>query len=215
MKDVFKIFTVSKEIYDDLKDHPQEGITFLGKCRIRVKEIWRDISGFEGRYQISTFGQVKRLVYTVIHLKHHQRFVPEHILVQSKDRRGYPRITISDKNGKLKTLRIHRLVALTFIPNPKKLREVNHKDGNKLNAYIFNFEWCTSKQNTQHAFRTGIKKFKKGIDRVNCKFEKIHILAIRDALKAGFTQRKIGKYFNVSQTPIRMIGKNRSYQEVT
>ena len=67
------------------------------------------------------------------------------------DNTGYYQIVLR-KNKKRKYVRIHRLVALTFIPNPDNLPQVNHKDGNKLNNNIDNLEWCTNSENTQHGY---------------------------------------------------------------
>lgn len=67
------------------------------------------------------------------------------------DNTGYYQIVLR-KNKKRKHVRIHRLVALTFIPNPDNLPQVNHKDGNKLNNNIDNLEWCTNSENTQHGY---------------------------------------------------------------
>lgn len=63
-------------------------------------------------------------------------------------------------NGKCKKIAIHRLVALTFIPNPNNYKEVNHKDGNKSNNHFSNLEWCSRSGNAKHAFDTGLNNFK-------------------------------------------------------
>lgn len=73
----------------------------------------------------------------------------------SYDQRGYPQVVLY--GSKRISRRIHRLVALAYVPNPKNKREVNHKDGNKLNTRASNMEWNTSKENTLHAFQTGLR----------------------------------------------------------
>ena len=73
------------------------------------------------------------------------------------NKNGYMQVNIYN-DSKSKTLLIHRLVASAFIPNPSKLPEVNHKDGNKLNNNVSNLEWCTRSQNIKHGIDTGLIK---------------------------------------------------------
>ena len=86
-----------------------------------MKEEWKDIKGYEGLYQVSNLGRVKSLNY--------RRTGNEKILSLRKHKNGYVYIGLS-KNGKTKHLRVHRLVAETFISNPNNYLEVNHKDEN-------------------------------------------------------------------------------------
>lgn len=100
-------------------------------------EIWKDIEGYEGLYQISSLGQVKSL-------KDKYGNSREKILKQDKN--VYLQITLY-KNGKKKTFLVHRLVAITFIDNPNNLPMVNHKDENKENNCVDNLEWCNARYN--------------------------------------------------------------------
>ena len=82
-----------------------------------------------------------------------------HILRINLDKKGYIRHTIRDKNtGKRKSYRVHRLIAEAFIPNPDNLPQVNHIDGDKTNNDISNLEWCTNKDNQNHAWQIGLQK---------------------------------------------------------
>ena len=110
---------------------------------------WRDIKGYEGKYQVSNLGEIKSLKYAQMDL---QRILKPHITA-----RGYYSIFLC-KNGKKEAMTVHRVVAKTFIDNPLGLPQVNHKDGNKLNNKVDNLEWVTAKQNTEHAWENGLKK---------------------------------------------------------
>lgn len=115
------------------------------------EEIWKDIEGFEGLYQVSSFGKVKSLpkkfkVYNQCGETNGYRVTKETILKPQQDKYGYLRVTLCD--GKKHHLKqIHRLVAETFIPNVDNLPEVNHKDENKCNNFVKNLEHCTSQYN--------------------------------------------------------------------
>ena len=108
-------------------------------------EIWRDIKGYEGIYQISNKGRVKSLNY--------RRTGKEKILKPGKTKPGYLCISLYKKGEKCKCFSIHRLVAQAFLPNPDNLPIVNHKDENKLNNNVENLEWCNSEYNLNYGNR--------------------------------------------------------------
>lgn len=112
------------------------------------------ISGFES-YAITIKGDVYRISYDD-KSNYHKRTLP-HKLTPTLDKYGYLKIKLSIK-GKTYYRTIHRLVAETFIPNPNNLPQVNHIDGNKLNNDVSNLEWVTPKENTLHAYLTGLHK---------------------------------------------------------
>lgn len=107
------------------------------------KEIWKNIEGFEN-YQISSYGRVKSYYNN-----------KESILKQIKDSHGYYFVNLY-KNKISKISYLHRLVSENFIENPENKPQVNHKDGIKTNNHISNLEFCTAKENIQHAFLTGL-----------------------------------------------------------
>lgn len=100
-------------------------------------EIWKDIEQFEGKYQISTWGRVRNAQTGTI-------------LKPYTNSKGYLKVYFY-KDGKKYKMRINRLVAQAFIPNPHNLPQVNHKDGNKENNSYTNLEWMTNRDNTLHA----------------------------------------------------------------
>jgi len=106
-------------------------------------EIWKDIEGFRGIYQVSNHGGLKSFK-----AKSYGR-----ILKNTNAKGGYYSVVLRSHNGKVRFTRIHRLVAEAFIPNPNNLREVNHKDGNKQNNTVENLEWVTPSENIQDAMK--------------------------------------------------------------
>lgn len=122
---------------------------------MKVGEVWKDIENYPN-YQVSNLGNVKsKERYTkakdneIIHRK-------EFLLKQFTNKKGYKQVTLYDKNKKPKTMRVHKLVALCFIPNPKNLTQINHIDGNKLNNNQNNLEWISNYDNMQHAIKNGL-----------------------------------------------------------
>lgn len=113
-----------------------------------MDEIWKDISGYEGRYHVSNHGRVKSCTRADCN----NRLVKERILHTRKSKVGYLQVTLFC-DGAAKSLTVHRLVATAFIQNLENKPEVNHIDGDKHNNHVDNLEWVTSRENHLHAFR--------------------------------------------------------------
>ncbi|HWR30605.1 MAG TPA: NUMOD4 domain-containing protein [Negativicutes bacterium] len=142
-------------------------------------EIWKDIKGYEGLYQVSNLGNVRSLKNCIV-------------LVGAKNTQ-YKTVSLC-RNGVCVTNFRHRLVAEAFIPNLLNKRQVNHKDGNKHNNNVENLEWVTHKENMKHAYENNMRDFKEARpvlqydlsgDLVN-EYKTIH-----DAEKAGFNHSHI------------------------
>ena len=117
---------------------------------ISIQPQWKDIVGYENEYQISQFGEIRTLKDSP-KLKKYDVLKP-----QISKRNGYV-YQMLYKNGKEKLLRVHRLVAMAFLPNPNNLPQVNHKDGNKQNNSVDNLEWCEQSDNMKHAYKNGLQ----------------------------------------------------------
>jgi hypothetical protein len=120
-------------------------------------EIWKEITNYEGLYEVSNFGLVKSLKRSVPRKSGKLLNIKEKILNLSIDEHGYFKVQLW-KNNKPFSIRVHRLVARCFVDNFKPDLQVNHIDGNKLNNYYKNLEWCTVLHNQEEAVRLGLKK---------------------------------------------------------
>ena len=115
-----------------------------------MQEIWKDIKGYEGFYQVSNLGNVKstgfyKCIHNVLYYKKCNK-----LLSPNDNGYGYNVISLM-KKGKRKSCYIHRLVAEAFIPNPNNEKEVNHKDENKKNNVVDNLEWCNRSYNYHYS----------------------------------------------------------------
>lgn len=122
------------------------------------KEIWKNIS-VSPIHQVSNIGHVRSVdMYVNAHnvqtRQPYKRFVKGRIRVLDHGSRGYLMVRFTSKG---KYYPVHRLVALAFIPNPKNLPQINHKNGIKHDNRVDNLEWCTISENAKHAFRTGLR----------------------------------------------------------
>lgn len=113
------------------------------------EEIWKDIEGFEGLYQVSNLGRVKSLDRYVNAKSNSKCFKKGKILKIRTNWDGYKGVTLCKKGRKYK-FQLHRLIAQAFIPNPHNYPIINHKDENKSNNCIENIEWCTYSYNTNY-----------------------------------------------------------------
>lgn len=119
------------------------------------KEYWVSVKGYEGLYDVSSFGRVRSLDRWVNVGYGGKRLVRGKILKNCPATDGYLLVTLH-KNGVQETGWVHRLVAQKFHPNPNNLPEVNHLDYDKANNHAYNLEWCTRSENMNHAYENGV-----------------------------------------------------------
>jgi hypothetical protein len=143
-------------------------------------EVWRDIYRLEGLCQVSNQGRIRRLGEIVEPYEHY----------------GYYKVVLAKR-----LYAIHRLVARTFVPNPKRKPLVNHLDGLKLNNQASNLEWVTHQENSQHASRLGL--IRKGSRHPNAVLREEIINPIRMLLDEGFAAKHIALVFGVSAGAIK------------
>lgn len=179
-----------------------------------VLEEWRDIKGYEGKYQISNLGRVKtlpRVVYCAVSRNTKTRVLKEIIHKQCDNGWGYKMVSFRVDGGKPKTKYIHKMVAECFLTRKEGDTQVNHIDGNKANNKAENIEWCTASQNLQHSFDIGLRSSRKGEAVPQSKLTESNVLFIRSEYSKGnITQDALAALFGVNPGTIgRVINKKR------
>jgi hypothetical protein len=166
-------------------------------------EQWKDVLGYEGIYQVSDLGRIKSF-----------KFKKQKILVQINTSKGYLDIGLhNNKMEKKKRLKIHRLVAIAFIPNPENKLEVNHKKGNKKDNRVISLEWNTPTENQIHAYKTGLRVSLKGKEINTCKLSEKEILEIR-SINKNMSFVDIGLKYNISPENASMIIRRKTWKHL-
>jgi len=169
-----------------------------------MKEIWKPVRGYEDRYLVSNLGRVKSLDYLQKNPMSNDMSLHKGVMMKTYiDRDGYVRTGLRDyRKGIKKMFTVHRLVAMSFIPNPKKLPCVNHKDNNKTNNFISNLEWISWYGNIQYKISCGRQI--KGEEVNTNKLKEVQVIEIRK-IGSKLTQKKIAKKYKVTQSNIGCI----------
>jgi len=175
-------------------------------------EIWKPVVGYEGFYEISNLGRLKSLRCwahgKICYLKS-----PKIIKTFINPTTGYECFVFGEW-GRFKTMRfnIHRLVAMSFIPNPYNLPEIDHVDGNKLNNRVDNLEWVTRETNIQRAFKLGLIPIQRGEECHNAKLNNELVLMIFNS-KTG--PRKLSRELGLSYSSVNGIKNGSSWNHIT
>lgn len=162
-----------------------------------MEEIWKDVIGYENKYEVSNLGRVRSCPRNTSGYGRADYL----IMKQSKDKGGYMTIGLR-LNGKKSRFRVHRLVASSFIPNPEGKEFVNHIDGVKDNNILSNLEWATASENTRHAVEAGL---------INSNFDKYKYNFVDD-YSNGISIRKICKKYNVSHDYVSVYLKEQGVE---
>jgi NUMOD4 motif. len=175
-------------------------------------EIWIDVKGYEGLYQVSNQGRVKTFGREYELSKNNIIKYDESLLKPFDDPKGYHRVKLY-KNKEHHTIKLHRLVALHFIPNTDNKPQVNHIDGNKKNNYFNNLEWCTNKENSIHRDNFGLQKILEGSKNGMSKLTENQVSEIKKLLLSK-KQNEIARIYNVSVYIINRIALNKTWRHV-
>ena len=177
-------------------------------------EIWKDVVGFEGFYQVSSHGRVKSLDRHVLGkagLLYLQRSM---IKIQKLNRLGYSTLHLCI-NSVNKIFSVHRLVAKAFIPNPENKPQVNHIDSIRDNNHVDNLEWCTHIENIRHSWANNKnRKTVKGENNNMAKLTESQVIEIRKQLSNGIFCSQIGKSYGVTKAAIQAIKSGKTWKHI-
>lgn len=162
-------------------------------------EVWKDLEGYVGLYQVSTLGRVRGL-------RRNKKILKPAIS-------GNGSLTVVLCSYKRWTKSVHRLIAQTFIPNYENKPEVNHIDGDRTNNRVDNLEWVTRSENEKHAYRTGLKS-QKGESNFRSKLKVTDIDKIRTFRRYGLPQYEIAKIFGVTPACVSSVCRRITWKHV-
>jgi acetylglutamate synthase len=174
-----------------------------------MEEIWKDIEGYEGYYQVSNLGRVKSLKRCYQLKVNTTKCVEERILSPRVNKLGYAQILLH-KLSTRKTVLVHRLVASAFLKS-NGLPYVNHKNGIKSDNRVENLEYVTASQNTQHSVDIGTSKI--GEDHYKAKLTKEDVYKIKYTL-TELSNSELGRKFGVTKEAISLIRRGINWKQI-
>jgi len=184
--------------------------------------IWKPVKGYEQHYLVSTFGEIKSLD-RIVPTKSKKGLWSKRLLKGRSlnpsygKNRKYRLVNLLKEDTKKYMAKMHRLVAVAFIPNPHNKPEVNHIDGNTLNNKITNLEWCTHKENMQHAYANGLTPEPPTYKGSKSNFSKLteqQVIEIKKRLRNGDKTSLIVKSYPVGESCIKEIKAGRSWAHI-
>lgn len=178
-----------------------------------TKEEWKPVVGYEKFYECSNLGRFRSLPKVINGRWGTACYKGRVVKTMKSSSNGYGLLSLVSDTRKL-TVRSHRFIAKTWIPNPDGKPYINHIDCDKMNNRIDNLEWVTAKENTAHIIKLGRFNPLRGEAAINSKLKDTDIPMIRDLYSEGFYQREIGALFGVTRSVINAIIVGKSWTHV-
>ena len=171
---------------------------------IKIKEI----DGYDGLYFVDTLGNV-----VAFPKKTRINNGNEYVSLKQQIKKGYAIVNLYNKDKKMKSLSVHRLVATAFIPNPNNYSDVNHINGIKLDNRVENLEWCSKQQNTKHAFDNNLGGFKdnalNNLKKINNKYHYSKIELVKNDIVIAFkTTEEVAQFLDSTKQAVADAIKN-------
>jgi len=182
----------------------------MKKELVFIQENWIPIQNYENSYEISNLGNIRSLDRYLLRKDGRKYLKKGKYLNPGKNTKGYYQVRLEGGN----IYRVHRLVALAFIPNPLNLPQVNHKNGIKTDNRAENLEWCTNSQNQLHAYNNGLQKDRSGENNSRAKLNNLLVVEIRDLYKSGHEINDICDKFSESRQTIRNVIFGKTWKHI-
>lgn len=179
-------------------------------------EVWKEIEMYNRKYEVSNLGRVRTVYQELKRSDGVKYIIKPKLLKQRLNKDGYPTVTLGF-HSKRTRVKVHRLVAIAFIPNPLNKKEVNHIDFDRTNNKVENLEWTTHKENIRHSIENNsevVRLSRTGSKNGRSKLTEKDIIEIRNLYDNGMTRMEIAKKFNRGWTTIDHIIKRETWKHV-
>lgn len=178
-----------------------------------MQEQWLPVDGFNGIYEVSSFGRLKSCARPKKTKGNGIAYLPERIRIPNVKREGYAFFSLY-RESRYKLMYLHRIVAIAFIENPLNLPQVNHIDGDKLNNCASNLEWVSASDNCRHAIANDLYVQAKGESAGNAALTEADVLEIRRMASCGVMHKDIAEIYPVGRKAITKIVNRQRWKHI-